>query len=195
MDLKHSVSLAATFMASKKWTVSSFQQIEATMLDAQWLSPSNSQLLWEVDNLTTTSTDQHLQGYDRFNLHPHSLKCIKYRLYICIIISYMNKSPNTPPNRTLHQKLSCFIQFVELPHQNFIIKKTNQNQNHFWTTQTQIFPIFWVLPTTWPTPHAKILMQQPTSKSHSGFTSMHWANGAVESWWLRLEGIAGPLKT
>ena len=63
--------------------------------------------------MTTTSTDQHLQGYDRFNLHPHSLKCIKYRLYICIIISYMNKSPNTPPNRTLHQKLSCFIQFVE----------------------------------------------------------------------------------
>ena len=45
-----------------------FQQIEATMLDAQWavVSTANSSERW-----TTTSIDQHLEGYDRFNLtHP-----------------------------------------------------------------------------------------------------------------------------
>ena len=69
MDLKHSVILAATFMASKKWIVSSFQQIEATMLDAQGAVSFQQPTPLRGEQLdSSTSIDQHLQGYDRFHL-------------------------------------------------------------------------------------------------------------------------------
>lgn len=153
-----------------------FQQIEATMLDAQGAvsfqhptPPRGGQLD------SSTSIDQHLQGYDRFNLR---IPFTKMHKILFVYVSYMNKSPNTPPNRTNHKKLSCFIQFVQLPQQNFIIKKPNQN--HFFdNTNTYIFSpndshLFCYQPLD-PPPMGKFWCNNPTSKSHSGFTSMHWA--------------------
>lgn len=109
-----------------------FQQIEATMLDAQGALVS------------TTSIDQHLQGYDRFHLripiHKNAQNINLYMYHIWI------SHPTPHPNRTNHKKLSCFIQFVQLPQKN---ASSKANQNHFLTTQTltyspQMIPICFV---------------------------------------------------